>query len=202
MDIKLYYTPRTRAIRVRWLLEELALPYQLAPIDLFHGEGNSESYKAIHPLGCVPAMEVDGEVMIESCAICAWLTDQFPEKCLAPSLNDPLRRDYEQWMYFVPGTLEPPIWDYVLHKFLLPRKQRISAVLPWCLDRYQSVLEVLHARLGSKPYILGDTFTSADILIGSTLMWKTDELERYDNLKQYVNKLAKRETYNNALKPL
>ena len=202
MDIKLYYTPRTRAIRVRWLLEELALPYQLVPVDLFHGEGNSDAYKIIHPLGCVPAIDIDGNVMIESGAICAWLTDQFPEKQLAPETSNPLRRDYEQWMYFVPGTLEPPIWDYVLHKYLLPKKERIRTVLPWSLERYQRVLKVLHSQLGSKPYIIGEAFSTADILVGSTLMWKTDELESYSNLNEYIKKLAERMAYVSAVQPI
>lgn len=195
MDIKLYYTPRTRAIRVRWLLEELALPYQLIPVDLFHGEGNSETYKAIHPLGCVPALDVDGKVMIESCGICAWLTGQFPEKHLAPEINNFLRQDYEQWMYFVPGTMEPPIWDYVLHKYLLPRKERIRAVLPWSLERYQKAIKFLHTELGNKAYMLGDTFTTVDILVGSTLMWKANELERFPNLNDYVKRLTERQAY-------
>ena len=89
--------------------------------------------------------------MIESGAICAWLTDQFPEKHLAPPLSHFSRRDYEQWMYFVPGTLEPPLWDYVLHKYLLPKNERIKSILPWSLERYQKVLKVLHSKLGDKP---------------------------------------------------
>ena len=202
MDIKLYYTPRTRAIRVRWLLEELSLPYQLIPVDLFHGEGNSDAYKTIHPLGCVPAIDIDGKVMIESGAICAWLTDQYPDKQLAPQANHALRRDYEQWMYFVPGTLEPPIWDYVLHKFLLPRKERIRTVVPWSLERYQKVLKLLNLELGNRHYIIGDDFSTADILAGSTLMWKIDELERYPNLSGYVKRLNKRNAYVNALQAI
>jgi len=202
MNIKLYFTPRTRAIRVRWLLEELALPYQLAPIDLFHGEGNSDTYKEIHPLGCVPAIDIDGKVMIESGAICSWLADQFPEKHLAPEISHPLRRDYEQWMYFVPGTLESPLWDYALHKFILPKKDRIRTIIPWSLERYQRVLKVIHSELDDRPYILGDTFSTADIMTGSTLMWKTDELERYPNLNRYVNNLTKRKAYIHALQPI
>lgn len=84
MDIKLYYTPHTRAVRPRWLLEELNIPYQLEHIDLFAGEGQSRDYLKINPLGAVPAMEVDGEIMLESGAMCRWLTDRHIESELAP----------------------------------------------------------------------------------------------------------------------
>ena len=68
MEIELFYTPRTRASRVRWLLEELDLHYTLRPVDLYRGERNPA-----HPLGMVPAMRVDGEPMFESGAMCMWL---------------------------------------------------------------------------------------------------------------------------------
>lgn len=87
MDIKLYYTPRTRATRVRWLLEELQIPYHLTSIDLFGGEGNTEAYRTIHPLGYIPVITADGNKIFETGAICAWLTEQFPEHQLSPSVG-------------------------------------------------------------------------------------------------------------------
>jgi glutathione S-transferase len=68
MEIELYYTPHTRSLRPRWLLEELEIPYTIHPVDLFGGERNPT-----HPLGSVPSMRVDGEWMIESGAMCHWL---------------------------------------------------------------------------------------------------------------------------------
>jgi len=102
LEIELYYTPHTRSLRPRWLLEDLGIAYTLRPVDLFGGERNPA-----HPLGSVPAMRIDGETMFESVAMCHWLADRFPEKGLAPAVVDVSRRAYEQWMFFVPGTLEP-----------------------------------------------------------------------------------------------
>lgn len=73
MEIELYYTPHTRAGRVRWTLEELELPYALRLVDLFRDERNPA-----HPLGSVPAMTVDGQSMFESGAMCMWLADRLP----------------------------------------------------------------------------------------------------------------------------
>ena len=85
--LKLFYIPRMRASRVRWMLEELAEPYELARIDWAYARGE-EYRRTVHPLGAVPALR-DGETtIIESAAIIAYLADKFPEKRLAPPLGE------------------------------------------------------------------------------------------------------------------
>lgn len=195
MKIKLYYWPYTRAFRVRWLLEELKLPYKLEYINLFKGEANSDTYKAVHPLGYLPAIEVDGQTMFESGAICAWLTDKFPQSKLAPEINSQNRSEYEQWMYFVPGEVEPPIFYHGLHDHILPEKQRVSDILPWLLDRYSHVLKILQNELENKKYLLGENFSTADIMLGSTISWLPELLKPFSALEDYVARLTMREAY-------
>jgi glutathione S-transferase len=96
MNIELYYAPQTRSIRPRWLLEELELPYMLHEMELFDETMRSREYRRIHPLGQIPALRIDGEIMIESVAMCHWLADQFLEKGLAPKHDSDLRKAYEQ----------------------------------------------------------------------------------------------------------
>ena len=85
--MKLYFAPRTRAVRARWLLEELGVPYELIKLDLARQENTTPAYLAVHPLGEVPAL-VDGDVtLLESLAICLHLADRFPEKHLAGIRN-------------------------------------------------------------------------------------------------------------------
>ena len=80
--MKLYYTPRTRSSRPRWMLEELEIPYELVRVDLSAGEHRKPEYLAINPYGAVPAL-VDGEVkLFESAAICAYLADKHPDRGL------------------------------------------------------------------------------------------------------------------------
>ncbi|MGD2118040.1 MAG: glutathione S-transferase, partial [Chromatiales bacterium] len=98
MQLTLYYQQGSRAQRVRWMLEELGLDYALEHIDLYGGEGNSEAYRRIHPLGQLPALKIDDDVMIESGAIVQWLADYDAESRFAPSLESPLRRDFNQWI--------------------------------------------------------------------------------------------------------
>jgi glutathione S-transferase len=199
MDIKLYYTPQTRSLRPRWLLEELGLPYRLQPIDLFGGEAQMPAYLRINPLGAVPAMEIDGEVMLESGAMCHWLADVYPEKNMAPALHSPVRRAYEQWMFFAPGTLEPPIFYAALHASILPDAQRVAAFVPWAMQRHAASIKVVNAALGTADYLIANTFSAADIMVGSILMWKHEMLQDYPALQVYVSRLKQRSAYQRAI---
>ena len=85
--ITLYHAPYTRSLRPRWLLEELGLTYRLVELDMSHGEHQGEDYRAIHPLGTVPAL-IDGEQrFLESAAMCLHLADRRHDTPLAPPVN-------------------------------------------------------------------------------------------------------------------
>jgi glutathione S-transferase len=194
MDIELYYTPRTRSLRPRWLLEELDVSYRLRPVDLFGGERNP-----VHPLGSVPAIRVDGDIMFESGAICQWLADRFPEKRLAPEPAAAQRMAYEQWMYFVPGTLEPPAFDILLHSVILPEKRRVPEILPFASRRYQAALGAVDKALEGRSYILGEDFSAADIMLGSTLLWLPELLADHPGLPEYAARVSDRPAYRRAV---
>ncbi|HYQ80863.1 MAG TPA: glutathione S-transferase N-terminal domain-containing protein, partial [Anaeromyxobacteraceae bacterium] len=106
--MKLYYVPRTRAWRPRWMLEELGVPYQLVRLDPAKGETRSAEHLARQPLGHVPALE-DGPVrMFESAGICLYLAERFPEKGFLPPLATPGRAATYQWLFYAMTELEPP----------------------------------------------------------------------------------------------
>jgi len=194
MDIQLYYTPHTRSGRVRWALEELDMPYTLRPIDLFNGERNPA-----HPLGMVPAMSVDGETMFESGAMCMWLADQSAVHRLAPPYADPRRRAYEQWMFFGPATLEPPAFELLLHTRILPDSMRVAEITGFAEKSYRRVLEMLNAHFRDNDYLLGETFSCADIMVGHTLTWLPELIAPYPPLLTYVERLTARPAYQRAM---
>src|SRR5689334_17797119 len=110
MSIVLHYAPQSRAGRVRWLLEELGVPYELKRWTLYTdapGGTKSEAYRAIHPLAKVPALEIDGRTMIETGAMMVLLADRYPERGMAPTVDAPERGAYLQWIFFTLTTLEP-----------------------------------------------------------------------------------------------
>jgi glutathione S-transferase len=203
MNLTLYYMPKSRAVRVRWLLEELQLPYRLEYVDLFKGEGNSPQFRAIHPLGMLPALRIDDDMMFESGAICQWLADQDPEQALAPALDSALRRDYEQWMFFAVTTLEFPAWEMVYHGRILPQlapDKAVKQIIPFARERYRDALAMLNDTLNGRDYLVGSTFTAADIMVGYTLTWLPDQLKPFTALQAYTNKLLQRPAYIHANK--
>ena len=197
MDIELYHTPQTRSSRPRWLLEELGTPYRLRSVDLFGGERNPA-----HPLGSVPAINIDGETLIESGAICHWLADRFLDKGLAPAMDDPRRARYEQWMFFVPATLEPPAFEILLHTSILPEQHRVGDIVAFAMRGHRRVLRMLAEELDYDGYLLGEQFCCADIMLGTTLTWLPEQLDAYPPLLAYTERVTARPAYQRAMAPV
>ena len=109
LPVKLYFAPRTRATRARWLLEELEISYELVKLDLSKQENRRPEYLAVSPLGEVPAL-VDGDLtLLEPSAIALHLADRFPERQLAPPPGSAARGGYYQWLLFTESTLAPVV---------------------------------------------------------------------------------------------
>jgi len=89
--MKLYWSPRSRSFSALWLMEETGQPYERVLTDISKGAQKTPEYLAINPMGKVPALQ-DGEATLaESAAICAYVTERYPQANLAPPLGDPLR---------------------------------------------------------------------------------------------------------------
>lgn len=195
MEIVLYYLSGSRAQRVRWLLEELELDYQLKQVDIFKGEGHTPEYLALQPLGQLPAVTLDGDPMFESGAIVHWLADSYLDKGFAPSLSSPLRREFDQWMYFAVTNLEMSAWEIMLHSRILSDDEAIKDIVPFATIRFLRVLAVLEKALEGKHYMIDDRFSAVDIMIGYILMWLPEHIDTFANLKAYTENLKQRPAY-------
>jgi glutathione S-transferase len=171
MDLTLYYVPATRALRARWMLEEVGAPYALHRVDVKAGENKTAEYRAsVHPLGHVPALRIDGRMMFESQAICQWLADAFPAAGLAPAITDPARGEYLQWMAFSVAELEAPLLR-VTGQSRKPPEQRSEIVLAEGRSAFQSAADVVGAHLADRPFLLGEKFSGADLMVASVFGW-------------------------------
>ncbi|HAO41845.1 MAG TPA: glutathione S-transferase family protein [Afipia sp.] len=159
--MKLYWSPRSRSFSGLWLMEETGQPYERVLTDISTGAQKTPEFLAVNPMGKVPALK-DGDVSIaEASAICAYVADCYPEAKLAPPIGDPRRGKYLQWLFFSPGCIEPALIQ-IFTKLDVP-----SSTAAW--GSATQVFDVLDAALEKGPFLLGETFSAADIMIGSGL---------------------------------
>jgi glutathione S-transferase len=159
--IKLYWSPRSRSFSAIWLLEESGLPYERVLTDISTGAQKAPEYLAINPMGKVPGLQDGDAALGEAAAICAYIADRYPETRLAPDITDPLRARYLQWLFFSPSCIEPAIIQ-IYTKLEVP-----PSTAAW--GSATQTFDVLDAALQKGPWILGEKFSAADIMIGSGL---------------------------------
>jgi len=159
--MKLYWAPRTRSFTALWLMEETGQPYERVLTDITTGAQKTPEYLAVNPMGKVPALGDGDATIAEAAAICAYVAERYPEAKLAPPLGDIRRAKFLYWLFFYPGCIEPAIVQ-------LATKIEMSPVSAgW--GEAQLVFDVLDAALSKGPWLLGDTFSAADVMIGSGL---------------------------------
>jgi glutathione S-transferase len=159
--MQLYWSPRSRSFSTLWLMEETGQPYQRVLTDISTGAQKQPDYLAINPMGKVPALR-DGEATLaEAAAICAYVAERYPDAGLAPPQGDPLRAKYLYWLFFAPGCIEPAMVQVATKIEMSP----VSA--GW--GNAQLVFDVLDTALAKGPWILGDAFSAADVVVGSGL---------------------------------
>lgn len=202
--MKLYYAPKTRASRPRWALEELGLTYEIIPINLQQGEQKTPDYLKINPMGTVPALQDGNVTMFESAAIVCYLADKYPEGKLAPIASSAERAQYYQWMFFSMATLDANVVGYFYHTQLYPEGKRIPAFAELCVHSFKTGAKVLSEHLKDRPFLLGDTFSAADIMMANNLSFaKAMKLmDDFPVLLDYTKRQTSRPAFLRAIAPL
>lgn len=159
--MQLYWSPRTRSFTALWLMEETGAPYERVLTDISTGAQKTPDYLAINPMGKVPALKDGDATLAEASAICAYVAERYPEAKLAPPIGDPLRAKYLYWLFFAPGCIEPAMMQ-------IATKIEISPVSAGWGDATR-VFDVLDAALAKGPWILGESFSAADVAVGAAL---------------------------------
>jgi len=166
--IKLWFAPRTRAVRIAWLLEELDLPYELQRVEF---EPTATAFFAQKtPMGKLPVIEDDGIVLGESGAIIEYVLEQYGSGRLAPAAGSPDRALYLQWLHFAESTAFAPIGIVIWLTLYRNDSESHPELLRDAVGRAASGLEFLESHFGPGPWLLGDDFSAADIMMGFTLL--------------------------------
>lgn len=198
--IKLWFAPRTRAVRILWLLEELGLPYELERVEFLPTA--QRFFQQRTPLGKLPVLEDGDVVMGESGAIVEYLLERYGEGRLAPPPGSPARAAFLQWLHFAESTAFPPLGIVVWLTLYRDDHARHADLVADARARAASGLEFLERELGEKPYLLGDEFSAADVMMGFTLfaarlLGVLDE--RFPQLGRYLERLEERPAYQKAV---
>ena len=192
--LKLYHAIPSRASTAHWMLEEIGEPYEIELLDLKAGDQRKPEYLALNPMGKVPTL-VDGSLIVsEVSAICCYLADAYPKAGLAPAIGDARRGAYLKWLFFGPSCYEPAITDKALQREPVPR-----STAGWA--DYDTVVEVLRGAVAKGPYLLGEEFTAADVVIGSGISWgMTFKLiPELPEFTAYVGRLSERPAFKRQL---
>jgi glutathione S-transferase len=198
--IRIYGLPHSRSFRAVWAAEEVDAAYVHVPVTQLEGGLGAPEYRALNPGGKVPTL-VDGPlVLTESAAIVTWLADTHPAAGLAPTPGTPLRAQYLRWLFFTQTELEQPLWTIDKHTKVLPEELRVEAIVPTARWEFRQAERVLAEGLGDRPWILGDEFSGADIVILHCLSWARaqDLPTEHENLRAYVKRARQRPAYARA----
>lgn len=196
--ITLYHAPMSRSLRVRWLLEELAIPYQLETRKL--AELKTPEYLALHPLGKVPSIR-DGElVLFESGAIVQYLLESYGNGRLEPKRGSPERAHFLQWLHFAEASMAPLLGLIVQNTLIRPEAERISAIVPDAIKGAANALAVAERALAGRNWLLSE-FSAADVMMGySVLLANFVKLvtDATPNLKAYLARCQERPAFRKA----
>jgi len=166
--LTLYHAAPSRSSVTHWMLEEIGEPYDIHLLHLSQGENLKPDYLAVNPMGKVPALKHNDVVVTESAAICTYLADAFPKAKLNVPIDDPRRGIYLKWLFFGPSCVEHAIAERAW-----PRKEPPPRAALGFGD-FDTVMDVLAKGVGAaKPYLMGEQFTAADVIVGSGLRWGT-----------------------------
>ncbi len=195
-DIVLYRSVASRSFTALWMLEELGVPYRMEERDLRRGETRDPAYLRLNPLGKVPTLQIGEEIVFEHPAICMLLADRFGYGSLAPRIEDARRGPYLQWCVFATAVLEPA--------GALREVEITAPAGAWGggWGTWDQVVAVLVGALQGRDYLLGDAFTGADVVLGSTIAVSlfTKTLPPEPALTAYNDRITARTACQKAMK--
>ena len=200
--LKLHHAPNSRAGRILWLLEELALPYELNAMPFSMDALKSSEHRQRHPLGRVPVLEDGNITLYESGAIVEYIIARHSNGDFKPEPSSSDFPAYLQWFHYCEGMVMPPINTIVVHTLILPQERRDPKALAQAQRLANKALEPVNQALEGKDYLAGN-FSGADIMLGHA-MYMCRKLGLFEDTMQalhaYVERIEARPAFAKAIK--
>ena len=190
-EITIYGSGSNRSARVAWTLAELGIT---AKIISYEGMIGGTELQKLHPLGKIPVACINGATIFESTAICQYLCGITKGQTLLAKEGSLQRGLYDQWTSFSQSEIENYLWNnFQLHRSL-PGSKHTGAAIELNNSAIKRGLAVMEEHLLDRAFMLGDSFSLADILVGWTINWarKSNFLINTPNLDRYLQVLFQR----------
>jgi len=197
--LKIYGNAMSRAFRPLWMLEELGVPYEQITVNFAAGDTRKPEYLAINPNGHVPTL-VDGDTTIwESMAINLYLAKKYDEGLQPKGLADESRAI--MWSFWAMTEVEEHVLKVLMNRVIRPQGERNAGEADEAEKKLAAPFGVLNGALEGKKYLLGDTFTVADLNVASVLSWARAakmDLAKYPNLVRWLGECLSRPAVKRA----
>jgi glutathione S-transferase len=200
-QLTLWGVGTSRTVRAHWAMHELGLAYETRPIGARTGETLTAEYTALNPRQKIPLLQ-DGDFCIgESAAIVAYLSRTYSEA--GRSLIPEPQRDYAAWLewsFFIVAELDSTSL-YVMRRHRADALGHIYGVAPEVVAKAgeyfrRQLRHVETALADGRTYLMGDRFTSADILLTTCLEWAIAyDVGICDNAHPYLERIKQRPAY-------
>jgi glutathione S-transferase len=195
--IVVYHLEESRSQRILWLLEELDVPYRVERFARDATGRAPEAYRRIYSLGKSPVIRDGDVVLAESGAIVEHLLERHGGGRLAPAQGDPSRPHFLFWLHFAEGTAMAFLVTGIVLGMATDGGGPIGGVFR---AEVQRILGYVADELGDRPWLLGDEFSAADVMMGYVVdtAEKRGELADHPRLRAYVERLRERPAYVRA----
>lgn len=193
--LTLYTNPHSRGGMVRWMLEECGADYDTVAV-AFGAEIKAPAYRAINPLGKVPALAHGDTVLTETLAIITWLAEHYPDKALIPPAGSDARGEYYRWLCFALHLEYAAVdrWRGVENN--AEQRKAIG------YGDFDTAFAVLQERLRGREYLIGDRFSALDLYYSGLLAWlihRVQVLPAESVYLDYMNRHLARPAHQRAI---
>jgi glutathione S-transferase len=193
-DITLYYAPMTRAIRPRWVMEEMGIGYTLERPDFKHGNVGGDAFKAVNPMQKIPAMRDGDTLMLESLAMMQYLAGKYGPTDLVVSPDEPDYARYLEWLHFGEASMVMANSLMLAHNMLLPEDKRNPGLARWAKSEFDKQARLISSRgLDGRQWLAGDRLTLADMSIVYILLL-VKLVKQFDDVPEELKAYFKRVT--------